>query len=88
MVDFSLKTLGKDWLRGVIYQSIYAVFLVVFMFLLAFGGMSALAGIQDIWMMSFTAAALLMTAVALIVWFIMTIIGGKLILFLADLIPD
>jgi len=87
-VDFSAKTLAKDWLRGVIYQAIYAVFLVIFMFLLAFGGVSAMAGIQDLWTLSFTTAALLITAVVLIVWFIITIISGKLITFLADLIPD
>ena len=87
-MDFSAKTLAKDWLRGVIYQAIYAVFLVIFMFLLAFGGVSAMAGIQDLWTLSFTTAALLITAVVLIVWFIITIISGKLITFLADLIPD
>lgn len=87
-MDFSAKTLAKDWLRGVIYQAIYAVFLVIFMFLLAFGGMSAMAGIQDLWTLSFTTAALLISAVVLIVWFVMAIISGKLITFLADLIPD
>jgi len=87
-LDFSVKTMAKDWLRGLIYQAIYAVFLVIAMFLLAFGGMSAMAGIQDMWTLNFSAAALLVSAVVLIVWFFMTVISGKLITFLADLIPD
>jgi len=78
-----LKTLGMDWLRGMIYQAVFAVLVVIFGFLLAAGGMAAMSGIMDLWSLSVG----IIGAVVLAVWVILTIFGGKLITFLAELIP-
>lgn len=86
MKGWDLKTVGKDFLRGLFLSVLMTVIAVVFAWLLALGGMEVVTSLLGLAALSFTAAAALVSLIVILVWFVMTVIYGKLITFVDELV--